>query len=541
MEAARAQRVRLPQFLTDVVGDRAGRPVLFAAFIALAAVGLDPPILEPAMPSMQSAIRSAPDLQSLLLVVAVWKAAAVLIGGVLADVFRSRRLLQLGLLGLVVGSIVGALVTTGPVFFLARLISTMSVGIVLPFVIGSVGTVYSGIPRATAIGLAYSGLGLAQAVAPVITLLNGPRGPFTPAFLLCAVVAVIALAANRRLLPPLPHAALSQRPLIVATALWAFGVTAIVASVINFRIDALDWLVTLLGLASIGTAFYVLRRRPAENRRRVNLRPVTVVLAVGIVIGFAQVVPLLKLPQFFTLIQGLSPLAASAAVAPFVVALLISGPLSGWLLARVGPRTLIAGGVIAVGIADVAIAAILVPSSGYLLFVVPYVLIGAGFVITTVVRTAIIFASVPKEMPGSAAALNEASLGLGSRLGTIFSTSIVTQIGIAIYSNSLGQISPAELEERLQPLRELLYAIGLPSFPELLDLVDPATRTAYAEAALAGVRVSLLIPGVLAIVTGLIAFLALGRRDPIKSVWDYADERGASPDTNGGPEQIPAA
>jgi len=518
--------VRVPAFLAEVLDDRQARRVLFAAFIALAAVGLDPPILEPSMPSVQSAIRSAPDLQSLLLVAAVWKAAAVLIGGVLADVFRSRRLLQLGLAGLVFGSILGILVTTGVGFFIARLISTLSVGIVLPFMIGAVGTVYTGIPRATAIGLAYAGSGLATAVAPVVTLINGPSGPFTPAFALCAVVALVALVATRRLLPPLPHATVSQRPLITATALWAFGVTAIVASIINFRIDPLDALVTLLGVVSIAGAFFVLRRRPGHERQRVNLRPVTVVLAVGIVIGFAQVVPLLKLPQFFTLIQGLSPLAATAALAPFVIALLIAGPLSGWLLARIGPRTLIAGGVIAVGVADVVIAAILVPSTGYLLFVLPYVLIGGGFVITTVVRTAVIFASVPREMPGSAAALNEASIGLGSRLGTIFSTSIATQVGIAIYTNSLGPLPPAELEQRLQPLRELMYAIGLPSFPELLQLVDPATRTAYGEAALAGMRVSLLVPGVLAIITGLIAFIALGRRDPMRSVWDYADERG---------------
>jgi MFS family permease len=153
-----AAALRVPSFLTEVIDDRSARPVLIAAVIALAAVGLDPPILEPSMPSMQAALRSAPELQSLLLVTAVWKAAVALAGGVLADAFRSRRLLQLGLLGLAFASVGAILVPTGPGFFLMRIVSTFAVGLVLPFVIGAVGTVYSGIKRATAIGLAYAGL-----------------------------------------------------------------------------------------------------------------------------------------------------------------------------------------------------------------------------------------------------------------------------------------------------------------------------------------------------------------------------------------------
>jgi hypothetical protein len=69
--------------------------------------------------------------------------------------------------------------------------------------------------------------------------------------------------------------------------------------------------------------------------------------------------------------------------------------------------------------------------------------------------------------------------------------------------------------------------------------VDQSTRIAYAEAALTGLRVSLLVPGVLAIVTGLIAFLALGRRDPMHSVWDYQDERSSAAAAEAKPE--PAA
>ena len=38
------------------------------------------------------------------------------------------------------------------------------------------------------------------------------------------------------------------------------------------------------------------------------------------------------------------------------------------------------------------------------------------------------------------------------------------------------------------------------------------------------------VPGLLAVATGFIAYFALGRRDPVSSVWDYSDERAHSVD-----------
>jgi MFS family permease len=525
------RKIPVPKPITDVVTDLPARPILIGAALAMVAAGLDPPILEPAMPSVQSAIRQAPQLQSLLLVTAVWKVAVVLLGGILADIYRSARLFRLALLTLAAASIVAALVPGREVFLVCRFVATLSVGVIIPFAIGAVGMSYTSIKRATAIGLAYAAYGGATALAPPLALLNGADGPYTPAFVVCAIVALVAFAVTRRLIPRLPHAGRDQRRLIIGTSLWAFGITAFVAALMNLRIDPLDMLVIVVGAVAVIGGTLVARRRPSGEAGRINLRVVAVVLAVGIVLGFAQVVPLLKLPQYFKLVQDLPPLLATAAILPFGLALILAGPISGWLIARIGPRTLVAGGVIAVGAADVALAALMFPNTSYFLFIVPFVLIGAGFVIATVVRTSLIFASVPKHLPATAAALNEASVGLGSRVGTVFSTAILAQVAISTYTNTLTGLSPAEIEQRLQPLRELLFAIGLPSYPELLEMIDDATRTAYLDAALTGARVALLVPGVLAIVTGVIAYFALGRRDPMKSIWDHSDERDQQPET----------
>ena len=72
------------------------------------------------------------------------------------------------------------------------------------------------------------------------------------------------------------------------------------------------------------------------------------------------------------------------------------------------------------------------------MFVLPFTLVGAGFVIATTVRTAIIFASVPRGLPASAAAFNEASVGVGSRIGTAVATVLFTRYALDAYQAETG-------------------------------------------------------------------------------------------------------
>ena len=139
----------------------------------------------------------------------------------------------------------------------------------------------------------------------------------------------------------------------------------------------------------------------------------TVALFAGLVIAVAQNIPMSQLPNYFGVILGYGPLFGIVAVAPLFVALVLAGPVAGYLLARVSPRTLVGGGIVAVGIGNLAMGLILGRDASYIGFVLPLVLIGGGFVIATTVRTAIIFASVPRGLPATAAAMNEASIQVG--------------------------------------------------------------------------------------------------------------------------------
>jgi hypothetical protein len=292
------------------------------------------------------------------------------------------------------------------------------------------------------------------------------------------------------------------------------------------RIDVVRVGVVLVGGAIIAIAAALSRRLVRNGSSApVDIRAVAVVLAVGVVVGFAQVAPTLQLPMYFQFVEDFPPLLATAAIAPFVLALLLAGPISGVLLARFQPRLLVSAGLIAMGLANVAVSLVITPGASYLAFVVPFVLIGAGFVIATTVRTAIIFASVPRGLPATAAGLNEASVGVGGRVGVTVVTLIATSVAASAYQDGLAGVDPATAARLLSAFQGVIDLIGLPGFVQTVQGIDAAVRPEYDAAVVQGLRMSHLIPGVVALIAGFVAYLALGRRDPVHSVFDYADER----------------
>jgi hypothetical protein len=341
-------------------------------------------------------------------------------------------------------------------------------------------------------------------------------------------MAVVALVVVRGALPDLPGATLRERPWQAVIGLWAFGVTALIAGLLSIgRIDLIRVGVVVGGGVVVAIAVGLSRRLlRAGSAAPVDIRAVGVVLAVGVVVGFAQVPPTLQLPMFFQFVEDFPPLLATAAIAPFVLALLLAGPVSGILLARFQPRLLISAGLIAMGLADVGVSLVIAQGASYLAFVAPFALIGAGFVIATTVRTAVIFASVPRGLPATAAALNEASVGVGGRVGITVVTLIATSVALETYRGSLVGLDPDAVERMLASFQDVIALIGLPGFVQTVQGIDAAVRPEYNGAVVEGIRMSHLIPGLVAIAAGVVAYLALGRRDPVRSVFDYADERG---------------
>jgi MFS family permease len=515
-----------------VFDDRVARNGLFVGAMALAAAALDPKVWGPSLPSVQAAVRERPQVEVFVLLAAVGGSGLLLLGGAIGDTNRARPIILGGLIVELLASAMALLVTDGPLFVATRLLGYAAAAFVIPVSIALVATSYHGIARATAIGLAYGAYSAAGAAAPI--LLQVIPGQRAPAFVAAIAVCAVAIWFVKDRIPELNRPTTAERPYVVGTAIWAFGIITLTVGItwIGGGLDnPVRWALVIGGLAVMGLAMAHDRRRSgaATGPVRIDRRPVAVAIFVGIVIAIAQTVPMLELPLYFRLVMGYGPLVAVVAVAPLFAALVLAGPVAGYLLGHYSPRSLVGVGVIAVGLANLLLWLVSTPSVGYPAFVVPCLLVGAGFVIATTVRTAIIFASVPRGLPATAAALNESSISVGTRIGIVLVTALVAEQALATYTASVAGLPLDEAQRGISTFRDLLTAIGTPSFSQVASAIGPADIQPYVEAYAAGVRVAYALGGLVAVIGGVVAWIALGRRDPLTTVWEHADERESTP------------
>ncbi len=525
---ARIGRFQVPPFIRDLDGEPGALAAMVAGSLALFVGGLDPKVFSPGMPDMQSALRERPSLENLFLLAIVVQAAFYLVGGAAGDIIGYRKVLLVGLAGMVVFEVLPLLGDDGPVFLVARIGASASIGLVIPTGIAMVAMAYTGATRATALGAAYGMLGLSAAIAPAMLSAVTPSIGRWLAFVIVGLVAIGAFAVVRRRTDP--H--LGPRPraeFVVGHGLWAFGLLCLTAAVVGLDGGTFGPLrVALLVLGALVLVGFLAWQRRVRDRMdptlAIDLRPVTVALFAGVVVAFAQAAPSLEGPVFFRIVQGWGPLAATAAIAPLIVALLVAGPVAGILLGRYRPRTLVAGGMLALGLGDMAFA-LVAPATPYVYFIVPFLAVGAGFVIATTVRTAIIFASVPRRLPSTAAALNQTSLLVGSQLGVAVVTTLIALFATNQMHTEVAALPPAEQTDAVAQFATFLQALGTSSFGAVMDSFDSALITQFGQAYAAGISGAIALMGTVTVLASVIAWLGMGRSEAVVSVWEHRDER----------------
>ncbi len=518
----------IPAVIAELFEAPVARNGLIAGTLALVAAALDPKVWSASLPTIQAVIRERPSVESLVLLAAVGGAALLLVGGAVGDTVRARRVIVGGLAVELAAAVASLLVPSGPLFVASRFIGHGAAAFVIPASLALVALSYRGIPRATAIGMAYGAYSGAAAVAPILLQLS--PGLRAPAFVAAIVACVLALWLVRSRIPDLDRPTLPERPYVVRTAIWAFGIISLTVG--------LTWVgagwdnplrlgLVIGGVGIVGLALLRDRARSGSGHAgvRIERRPAAIAVIIGVILGIAQTAPMLELPRYFQLVLRFNPVLAVVALAPLFGALVVAGPAAGFMLARWSPRRLVGAGAIVVGVGNLLLAVVVTASTGYLLFVIPCFLIGAGFVVATTVRTAIIFASVPRGLPATAAALNEASISVGNRIGIVIITALVAEIAITTYTASVAGLPATEAQQAIAGFRDVLVAVGTPSFVAASEAVASVDASAYMQAYASGVGTALALSGVVVIIGGAIAWLALGHRDPLATVYEHRDER----------------
>lgn len=98
----------------------------------------------------------------------------------------------------------------------------------------------------------------------------------------------------------------------------------------------------------------------------------------------------------------------------------------------------------------------------------------------------------------------------------------------------IGRADAAEAGERF---RVALESLGTPRFREIFEVaqeqMSEAARLAYVSAYVDGVSVAMAVCGVVGLGGALLAWILVGRRDPLQTVFDLEEERQSQAEPGG--------
>ncbi len=426
--------------------------VLVIVAIAQLMVVLDATIVNIALPSAQRALGFPnSDRQWVVTAYALAFGSLLLVGGRIGDMFSRKWVFITGLVGFAVASAIGGAAGSFVILVTARALQGVFGALLAPSALGTLVSTFQD-PRER--GRAFGVFGSVAAGGGAVGLILG--GVLTQYLswryclyvnLVFAAIAVAGALAYIRSSRPAARPGMDWPGTVLACAglfLIVFGFS---------RAETSGWTAPLtigsLVLGPVLLAGFVL----AEQRSSHPLLPLRVILdrtrggsyvAVGIS-GIAIFGTFLFLTYYLQLIKGESPLTTGLLFLPMIGCILISSNLASIVgLPRLGPRVLIAAGML-LGAGGMAYLTQVTVTSSYAGAVLPALLIlglGFGMIFAPAINTAT--AGVRREDSGVASALVNTMQQVGGSIGTsALSTIALTATASYLVAHHTSPLAPA--------------------------------------------------------------------------------------------------
>lgn len=426
--------------------DWAGLWVLAAA---LAMIVLDGTIVGVALPAIIADLRlDLTDAQWINSLYAVVFAALLLTAGRLGDRWGRRRLLLIGLIVFVAGSVMAATAGDAGTLLAARALQGVGGALVLPSTLSAVNATFRGRDRAAAFGIWGAVMSGAAALGPLLGGWLTHIASWPLVFWVNVPIGVAVIIATFLLVDETRAPAVDEQPGVdlAGPLLSAAGLGLIVFALIES--SALGWWRPVTGLTMFGltwpttaaispvpvalavgallmAAFLTWEaRRQRQNKGAVlDLRLFQIPTFVlgnttAMLVAVGEFALLFVLPLFLITSLGLSTLGAGLVLAAMAAGAFVSGAAARHLAARIGPsRVVLLGlGLEVVGAAATAlIAAAMGPSWLLVATLLPY---GLGLGLASAQLTSTTLKDIPTAQSGAGSATQSTIRQLGSALGS---------------------------------------------------------------------------------------------------------------------------
>lgn len=418
--------------------------------------------------------------------------------GTLGDRIGRRRLLLAGAAVFGVASLAAAWSTSAPMLIAARALLGLAGAAMTPSTLSLITHLFRD-PRqkATAIGI-WAGCFTAGAIiGPIVGGALLEHFWWGSVFLLGVPAMVLLLAVGRVLLPEYRDESAGRLDLPSVV----LSLAAVLPAVQGVKSLARDgWRPTPALLLVAGLAFgvvFVRRQRRLANplldlklfAGRTFSATLGSLLAYSTLSGGTMVL----VAQYFQLVGGLSPLRAGLALAPGMVASMVSFQVAPLLARRIGPAPLISGGI------GISVAGLLVMTtsgtSGSAVLIVGFLVscLGTGPLVT--LGTNLVIGSAPPERAGSAAAMSQTCNEFGYALGV----AVLGSVMAAVYRARIPADAPAAARDSVTGAAQAATRLSDQDGAALMSTANHAfasglhTVAALSAAILCGVAVLLAV------------------------------------------------
>ncbi|MEU5428073.1 MFS transporter [Streptomyces olivoreticuli] len=491
---------------------RPGRWLALAVLVlAVLLVAVDATVLGLATPFLSEDLR--PSGTQLLWIGDIYSfvIAGLLVSmGSLGDRVGRKKLLLTGAVAFGGVSVLNAYATTPEMMIAARALLGVAGATLMPSTLALIRNLFHDPKeRSFAIGIWGAMASAGAAVGPVVGGFLLENFWWGSVFLINLPVMAVLVIVGLKLLPESKDPSPGPWDLL-SVCLSMVGIVAVVYAVKESAANGFRWYFLLAGVAGLLAMVWFVRRqlklpKPLLDMRLFHHRGFSGAVLADLltILGLSGLVFFLS--QFLQLVQGRNPLQAGLAELPAAVGAVTAGLLAGRAARRWSVRSVVAGGLAAIGVALAVLtwlhAGTAYPVLGAVLLVVG---VGAGFSFT--VTADVILSSVPKEQAGAASAVSETAYELGAALGIALLGSIVTGVyrGFDV-SATVPDRAAAEAHDSLGGAVEA--AAGLPR--ETGDALLSSAQDAFVE----GLRIASGIGAAVLLATAVAAwFLLRGQR-----------------------------
>ncbi len=479
---------------------------LGAMCFALFMIMLDNTVVNVALPSIQRDLDvSINNLEWTVNAYTLTFAVLLVTGGRLGDIFGRRRMFLAGVVMFGASSLFIAFSQTDTWLIAGRAAQGVGAAFMMPATLSIISNAFPPHERGKAIGTWAGASAIALAVGPVVGGFLVENVSWQSIFLINVPIAIIAVVVTLWATHESRDESAPRVVDIPGVVTVSLGLGAIVLALVEGNVWG--WgSARIVGLLAFGVlslvAFVVVERRttyPMVDFGFFRSRSFLGANLVAFIVSFAMLAMFFFLALYLQNIRGYSPLEAGVRFLPSTVVIIFAGPIAGRLADKVGPRILMASGLVLVAI-SLFWQGHLTPTTAYSSLAGAFVIMGLGMgLVMSPMSTAAMNA-----VDASKAGVASGVLSMSRMVGGTFGVAIVGALISGLGRSHLQDLLPGASSRQIGRLTEALAngGAGIPG------RAGAAVQTAFVDA----MNTSLRIGSVVALVGALVAWLLIADR-----------------------------